>query len=193
MSYRSKRELLAQVAPRYQQAGHAQKSLILDEFVAATGYARKYAIRLLTRPPLPAPPSIRRPRSPIYGAAVSSALETVWAAANFISARRLVPFLPTLVPVLEKHGYLTITAEVRALLLALSPATADRLLQHARKAGEPRGISTTKAGTLLKRQIPVRTFADWDDSTPGFSRPIWSPTVATAPTAPTSRPWCSPT
>jgi hypothetical protein len=168
MSYRSKRELLAQVAPRYQQAGHAQKSLILDEFVAATGYARKYAIRLVTRPPLPAPPHIRRPRSPIYGVAVSSALETVWAAANFISARRLVPFLPTLVPVLEKHGYLTVTAEVRALLLALSPATADRLLQRARKAGEPRGISTTKAGTLLKRQIPVRTFADWDDSTPGF-------------------------
>jgi hypothetical protein len=92
MSYRSKRELLAQVAPRYQQAGHAQKSLILDEFVATTGYARKYAIRLVTRPPLPAPAYIRRPRSPIYGGAVSSALETVWAAANVISARRLVPY-----------------------------------------------------------------------------------------------------
>ena len=61
MSYRSKRELLAQVAPRYQQASHVQKSVILDEFVAATGYARKYAIRLLTRPPLPAPAQIRRP------------------------------------------------------------------------------------------------------------------------------------
>jgi hypothetical protein len=168
MSYRSKRELLAQVAPRYQQSAHAQKSLILDEFVAATGYARKYAIKLLTRPPLPTPPQIRRPRPPVYGSAVCSALETAWAAANFISARRLVPFLPTLVPVLEQHGYLTITADVRALLLALSPATADRLLHRARKAGEPRGISTTKAGTLLKRQIPIRTFADWDDSTPGF-------------------------
>ena len=55
MSFRSKRELLAQVAPRYQQATHTYKSVILDEFVAATGYARKYAILLLTRPPLPAP------------------------------------------------------------------------------------------------------------------------------------------
>jgi hypothetical protein len=168
MSYRSKRELLAQVAPRYQQASHVQKSVILDEFVAATGYARKYAIRLLTRPPLPAPTQIRRPRAPLYGTAVQSALETAWAAITCISARRLVPFLPTLVPILEQHGHLHITPDVRARLLALSPATADRLLQRARKAGEPRGISTTKAGTLLKHQIPVRTFADWDDAAPGF-------------------------
>ena len=71
-------------------------------------------------------------------------------------------------PILEQHGHLHITPDVRVRLLALSPATADRLLQRARKAGEPRGISTTKAGTLLKHQIPVRTFADWDDAAPGF-------------------------
>ena len=44
MSFQAKRELLAQVASCYQHATHAQKSLILDEFIAATGYARKYAI-----------------------------------------------------------------------------------------------------------------------------------------------------
>ena len=168
MSFRSKRELLAQVAPRYHLASHAQKSVILDEFVATTGYARKYAIRVLTRPPLPAPAQIRRPRLPTYGTAVQAALEQAWAAANFISARRLVPFLATLVPVLEKHDHLTITPDVRAQLLALSPATADRLLERARKRGEPHGKSTTKAGTLLKRQIPVRTFADWNEGSPGF-------------------------
>lgn len=168
MSFRSKRELLAQVAPRYQLASHAQKSAILDEFVAATGYARKYAIRMLTRPPLPAPAQIRRPRAPTYGAAVQVALEQTWAAVNFISARRLVPFLPTLVPVLEQHGHLSMAPEVRAQLLALSPATADRLLERARTRGEPRGKSTTKAGSLLKRQIPVRTFADWNEDLPGF-------------------------
>jgi hypothetical protein len=168
MSFRSKRELLAQVAPRYQLASHAQKSIILDEFVATTHYARKYAIRLLTRPPLPAPAQIRRPRLPTYGTAVQTVLEQAWAAANFISARRLVPFLATLVPILERHGHLAITPDVRAQLLALSPATADRLLESARKRGEPRGKSTTKAGTLLKRQIPVRTFADWNEGLPGF-------------------------
>jgi hypothetical protein len=168
MSFRSKRELLAQVAPRYQQATHAYKSVILDEFVAATGYARKYAILLLTRPPLPAPTQIRRPRAPRYGAAVQAALEIAWTAANCIGTRRLVPFLPKLVPLLERHGHLTLTDTVREQLLAISPATAERLLQPARAAGQPRGISTTKAGTLLKRQIPIRTFAEWDDASAGF-------------------------
>ena len=62
MSFPAKRELLAQIAPRYRAASHAQKSVILDEFVAATGYARKYAIRLLTGPP-PAAAAITRPRA----------------------------------------------------------------------------------------------------------------------------------
>jgi len=168
MRFRSKRELLAQVAPRSQLAGHAQKSVILDECVAATGYARKYAIHLLTQPPLPAPTQIRRPRAPQYGAAVQSARETAWSAANCIGTKRLVPFLPKLVAALERHGHLTLTDAVRTQLLTMSRATADRLLQRVRAAGQPHGVSTTKAGSLLKRQIPVRTFADGNDTRPGF-------------------------
>jgi hypothetical protein len=128
MSFRAKRELLVQVAPRYREAAHTQKSVVLDEFVAATGYARKYAIRLLAKP-VPAPAPIRRPREPRYGAAVQEALRVAWTAANTICSKRLVPFLPELVPTLERHGHLQLTAEVRALLLALRPATADRLLR----------------------------------------------------------------
>jgi len=168
MSYRSKRELLAQVAPHYQLASHGQKSLILDAFIASTGYARTYAIRVLTRPPLPAPAQIRRPRLPRYGSAVQAALEVAWAAINFVGAKRLVRFLPALVPILERHHHLTLTEEVRTQLLAVRPATADRLLRSARRIAHPHGISTTKAGALLKHQIPVRTFADWDEGVPGF-------------------------
>src|SRR5579859_506558 len=40
MSFRGKRELLMQVAPRYSSARHGQRSVILDEFVAVTGYER---------------------------------------------------------------------------------------------------------------------------------------------------------
>ena len=50
MSYQAKRELLLQIAPRYREASSRLKEVILDEFVAATGYARKYAIRLLNHP-----------------------------------------------------------------------------------------------------------------------------------------------
>src|SRR5260370_33022811 len=46
-------------------------------------------------------------------------------------------------------------------------ATADRLLKPYRKQ-ERQGISTTRAGTLLKKQIPIRTFQDWNEAKPGF-------------------------
>jgi hypothetical protein len=167
MSFQAKRELLAQTAPRYQLASHSQKSIILDEFVAATTYDRKYAIRLLTHPVAP-PAPMRRPRAPRYGPAVQEALRIAWAASNGICAKRLVPFLPELVPTLERHGHLILTDEVRTQLLTLSPATADRLLRPVRNAAQPHGISTTKRGTLLKHHIPIRTFTDWNDTHVGF-------------------------
>ena len=73
MSFRAKRELLVQVAPRYRAARHGQRSVILDEFVAVTGYDRKYAIRLLLGPIRP-PAPIRRPRAAHYGLEVQEAL-----------------------------------------------------------------------------------------------------------------------
>lgn len=90
-----------------------------------------------------------------------------WTAANQICAKRLVPFLPTLVSSLERHGHLRLTEECRTQLLARSTATADRLLRPVRKA-EPRGLSATRPGTLLKNQIPIRTFQDWNQAQPGF-------------------------
>src|SRR6266566_626213 len=166
LSYRAKRDLLLQIAPRYREASSALKEAILDAFVAATGYARKYAIRLLHHP-AEQKLIITRPRPPRYGPEVQHALHLAWIAANHICAKRLVPFLPTLVGSLERHGHLQLSEECRMQLLAMSPATADRILRPARKH-ERRGISTTRSGTLLKKQIPVRTFQDWNEATPGF-------------------------
>src|SRR5579859_4386853 len=72
MSFRAKRELLVQVAPRYRAARRGQRSVILDEFVAVTGYDRNYAILLLLGPIQPVQP-IRRPRAVHYGAEVQRA------------------------------------------------------------------------------------------------------------------------
>ena len=166
MSYRAKRELVLQIAPRYREASSALKEVILDEFVAATGYARKYAIRVLNHPG-DLKLNITRPRPPRYGAEVQHALQLAWTAANHICAKRLIPFLPTLVESLERHGHLQMSEECRKQLLAMSPATADRILRSARKQGA-HGISTTRSGTLLKKQIPIRTFQDWNEAKPGF-------------------------
>jgi site-specific recombinase XerD len=49
----------------------------------------------------------------------------------------------------------------------MSATTAERFLRTQRKPA-PHGLSTTKAGTLLKHQIPIRTFHEWDEVQPGF-------------------------
>jgi len=166
LKYSARQALLKWIAPRYQTASVAQKSLLLDQVVEMTGYARKSAIRLLNHP-LSDTDTIQRSRLPLYGPEVQQALFLAWKAANYICAKRLVPFLPTLVPSLERHGHLQISEEHRHQLLSMSSATAERFL-HTQYKPKACGISTTKAGSLLKHQIPIRTFAGWEKAQPGF-------------------------
>jgi hypothetical protein len=65
-------------------------------------------------------------------------------------------------------GEITVTGEEEGLLKSISAATIDRLLKPDRAAMTLRGRTTTKPGTLLRSQIPVRTFAEWDEQEPGF-------------------------
>ena len=167
MSFSARRELLVRVAPRYREASRKQKTVILNEFLASTGYKRKYAIRLFSFPEIPAANTIKRPRPRFYERAVQEALEVAWCAANCIASKRLAPFLKELVPVLEHHGYLTLNDEVRGQLISISPATIDRILQP-RRCQAGRAMTTTRRGPLLKQQIRVRTFADWEEKIPGF-------------------------
>jgi hypothetical protein len=166
LSYKARRELVERMAPAYREASRTQKMLLLDTFVALTGYVRTYAMWLLNHP-VESRPSIPYARPVHYGPEVQQALYQLWRAANQICAKRLIPFLPTLVEALERHGHLHLTEKCRSQLLSMSAATADRLLRSRRKHG-PRGISTTQAGTLLKHQIPIRTFQDWNETQPGF-------------------------
>ena len=169
MSLSARRELVNSLALRYRAANRREKKQILDEFIAATGYHRKYAIGLLLRsPPLtPCSPRGGHPRPRIYQAEVKEALVHVWKAAGHICSKRLVPFLAEFVSVLERQGHLYLSDEVRHNLLKLSPATMDRLLQDVRQR-KPFGLGTTRPGARLKHQIPIRTFSDWDDLRPGF-------------------------
>ena len=166
MSLTARRELLAGIRQRYREASWVNKGKILDGFVAATDYDRKYATRLLNSSETPAPAQLR-PSAHQYNEQVRQALLSVWYAANQICSKRLVPFLPQLVTAMEQHGHLRLPAEVRERLLSISPATVDRMLRPERERVR-QGVSTTRPGSLLKHQIQIRTFADWDDVTPGF-------------------------
>ena len=139
---------------------------MLDAVIAVTGYARTYAIQLFNQAEEPKP-RMQRPHHPHYGPEVKQALILAWTAANQICTKRLIPFLPTLVEALERHGHLHLTQEYREQLLAMSAATAERIL-HSQGKLRGRGLSTTRAGTLLKNHIPIRTFQDWDETQPGF-------------------------
>ena len=167
MSYQSRRELLAQVFSRYREAYRKKKTIILNEFIASSGYSRKYAVRLLGKPMAERLAPIKRQRLRSYGAEVQEALQILWAASNFISSKRLAPFLEELVPTMERHGHLVVSEAARSQLISISPATIDRILHPFRKSGS-KGISTTKSGILLKKQILVRTFSEWSEGVPGF-------------------------
>ena len=167
LSLQTRRALLQQVIPQYRQATTVKKkSKLLDAFTAATGYNRKYAMWLLNHAKVEQL-TPQHPRTRHYGPEVQHALFLVWHAANRICAKRLIPFLPTLVEALERHEHLHLTEECRRQLLSMSAATADRLLRSQRKGGQ-RGLSTTRAGSLLKQQIPIRTFEEWEETRPGF-------------------------
>lgn len=167
MSQRSKRELLESLRPRYLKGSKAEKHRMLDEFTAATGYHRKYAIRVLRHVPRPTTGRKRPGRRAIYRGAVVAALEQIWEVYGRICSKRLQPYLPEAIKVLERCGELELAGETRQRLLEISPASIDRCLQPVRVSAR-HGLRTTKPGTLLKKSIPVRTFADWNEDQPGF-------------------------
>lgn len=163
----SKYELAAALRVRYRRGSRAAKGQILDEFVAATGYHRKRAIHLLRAgPPPPRAGHGGRPRthSPVViGALRVAAEESTW-----LCGKRLAPFLAELVPALEQERVLRLEPAVRALLLGMSAATIDRRLRPFRLQLRPHGLGTTKPGSLLKQQVPVRTYTPWDEQRLGF-------------------------
>lgn len=167
MTKQGKRELLKAVRPRYLKADKNTKSLILDEFVAATGYNRKYAISLL-RNGLSRKSTNKSGRQRIYGNDVVAALVKVWEVCGNLCGKRLRPFLPYIVDAMERHGELSLSDEIKAKLLQMSSATIDRRLKRARSRLARTRRSTTRPGTLLKHAIPIRTYADWDEQLPGF-------------------------
>lgn len=165
LSQKSKRELVDAVRERYLQSDRKEKGKILDEFVAITGFHRKHAIRVLRQGYKQG--RERRGRRRTYSGAVVSALVKVWNICGQICGKRLQPFMPEIVARLEHFDELQLDEETKRLLLQMSAATIDRRLSAYRQQ-RGRGLSTTKPGTLLKQSIPIRTFADWNETEPGF-------------------------
>jgi hypothetical protein len=117
---------------------------------------------------VPHRPGTSRRRKRIYTPEVVDALIFIWKKMRYPGSHRLRPFIPDMLSALEYHNEYHVLPTTGHLLMQMCPATIDRLLKPARRGMVPHGRSTTKPGTLLKKSIPIRTWADWDDLKPGF-------------------------
>lgn len=166
LTMRQKQALSQTIKKRYKKAGKKEKGSILNEFVASTGYNRSYARRLFNNKKRGRKKTTRK-REKFYDYQVFIALRKIWIAADNICSKRLHPYLPKLVDILIKFKEIEIDPKVKDKLLTISPSTIDRMLANTKKNYCLKGRSTTKPGSI-KGSIPIRTFADWDESVPGF-------------------------
>src|SRR5262249_40873828 len=164
ISTQTKSELLDALRQRYHEASKPDKAKTRDESAALPGCHRKHAIRLLRDGQGAAPQA--PPVAPrIYDEAVREALVVLWEAADRICGKRLKAILPRLLQALEQHGHRALDATVRQRLLAASPAPIDRLLASVRGTASTR--KKRKQPPRPSEEVPVRTFADWNDPQPG--------------------------
>jgi len=163
-----RRAVTETTAIRYSLADKRSKGIILDELCATTGWHRNHARKALKTALQPTLVSPRSPRPPKYGPDVIAALTVCWTVLGMPAGKRLAPMLAELMAVLRHFGELIIGEDTAALLVSMSAATIDRRLAGERAKYQLRGRAATKPGSLLKSQIPVRTWADWDDARPGF-------------------------
>ena len=166
MSPRSKKEYLEALFPRYKKTrSKEQKTEILNEFCKVCGYHRKHAIRLLGKFRRFIKPKIRKRGKPsTYNQPpILAALEHIWLASGMPCSKRLVIIIPLWLP----HYPGGLDLPVIKAVEKISAPSIDRVLKHSRKKYKRVNISTTKPGTLLRKQIPIKT-NQWDEFTPGF-------------------------
>lgn len=168
MTKKERRAIVRDFSKKYQKSQKKDKSVLLSTISGITKYSRKHVMDMLAKPPK-TKACIFRSRPSKY-LVVMAQLRTLWMISNHACGQRFAPMLPVYLESLERCGEIHITSKERALLLSISPATRDRLLRVDRKRMrvKRKGRSGTKPGTLLKHQIPIRTWADWDNTTPGF-------------------------
>jgi len=186
LTMKQKKAITAEVGLRYIKATKKDKGKILEEFCATTKYNRTYAARILRNSPgkvlgysriggrkvkyvIGKAKKAKRARNRIYTYDVFLALKKIWTIFDFICSKRLKPFMAEAIKKLTKHKEIDISSSVRQKLLKISESTIDRLLKPEKDRYRlGKGRKGTKPGSLLKKAIPIRTFADWNEKKPGF-------------------------
>ena len=183
MSVKARRELTKASVNRYRSAKRKDKSSLLNEFCAASGYNRDYAADLLRTwgnkrkvepgggsPAGKATQKAKGGRPVIYGKDVLRILKVLWKRFDFLCGKRLVPLIRASLAFLRDDRFLHASPGQIRGLASISPATADRMLAAERKKYDLRGHTYTRSGESLKDLVPVRTFDEWKGCPPGHAQ-----------------------
>jgi hypothetical protein len=178
-----KRKITGEFAPRYRKADKAGKTRILDEYPAPVGGNRKYAVfkpgregkqqlRLIDGRYVNVRVSGGTRRERVYPRYYDDAVKTVLirlrAFFRCICGERLTPLIKANLDALCRRKRFGISPEIKVKLRRISRSTVERLLREERRKRRLKGRSTTRKGTLLKNQIPVRVFWARDGKKAGF-------------------------
>lgn len=183
LTMKERKAVVVETVPRYRKASKKQKSIILDEFSRLTGFTRNHSCwvlrnhgkkiilynkgeRTVVVGDVRKKRTVRK-RPPVYTSKeLEKPLIKLLEISDYLCSKRLVPFIRNNLPSMNKK--LGFKASVVDKLMKISASTIDRMLKNERKKYKLKGRSTTKRGKLIKGQIPIRTFSEWDDKGPGF-------------------------
>ena len=175
ISVKSRHEVIKRHSAKYKKSSKKEKGQILDSICLSTGLSRDRAKKLLAghvkktaSSKSAGNTSKKRGRKIKYDDRTRLTLEKIWALMDFACGRRLAAGMKDMLDALLRFNEIEFDGQTLKNLREISPATIDRLLKRAKKRAGFKGMSTTKPGTLLKRDIPIRLGTQWDDAVPGY-------------------------
>lgn len=191
LTMHERKKLSKSVASRYRRSTKKEKGKILDEFVGYTGYNRNYAAHLLSTigkeiylpvdagvsKRIIASSSARKKgsrknakggRPPTYDEAVVTELRKVWQFFDYPCGKLLKPLIEGVMDYMDADPLFSIEEPIRKKLLSISASSIDRLLRDDKQSLRFKAQSMTKQGVLLKNQIPIRVYYQWDELKVGF-------------------------
>ena len=162
-----KQYILESLRERYRRSSKKGKGQVLDEVCSELGCHRKHAVRLMRKrsPGRKAAAGKRGRRSKYNSPEFLRALHRVRRVMEFRNAEVIKASMPEWLPFIEAQ-YGAYDATVRERLLSISAATMKRYFRLLREQGG-KGLSTTRPGSILRMEIPVRTASLWDETVPG--------------------------
>ena len=167
---KTRNEVLEAQRVKYQKATKKEKSQMLNTLCESTGLCRDQIIRKmksrdrLTRVKV----KFKRGRKLTYSLAILEPLERVWEEMDYACGKRLAAGMKDFLDAVNRFHPDMFEPEICQKLQAMSASTIDRHLRTTRQKHTLKGRSTTKPGTLLKKNIPIRLGTEWDDAKPGY-------------------------